>query len=125
MNPNVNESGSTRVKGPASKEGVDGASMQTAKQSPLLGGTGHRAEKHWGTPQQIQRAKKLVLIILGALIVADGLNSLVRREGHGSFFGDAIPGFSTAYGLLSAVLIIVVAKFVGQALVRKSEDYYD
>jgi drug/metabolite transporter (DMT)-like permease len=38
---------------------------------------------------------------------------------------DAIPLFYAAYGFVGCVLIIVVSKALGKALLQKREDYYD
>ena len=78
-------------------------------------------EKYLGKPEQIQKIKTPLYAALGFLVVVD---LFVHRE-HVAFIWDGIPGFNAFYGLISTVLIIMVAKFVGHAWLMKSEDYYD
>jgi F0F1-type ATP synthase assembly protein I len=72
-----------------------------------------------------QKTRKLVrrlcYLALFIVVVAD---FLVYRH-HPKFFWDTIPGFSAFFGFISCVLIIVISKAVGHALLMKKEDYYD
>jgi hypothetical protein len=73
------------------------------------------------SPEKMAKIKKGFYILLGLLVVLD---FFIHRH-HAAFFWDVIPGFSAVYGLVSTILIIVVSKFIGHALLMKKEDYYD
>jgi purine-cytosine permease-like protein len=66
-------------------------------------------------------ARRVSYITLFIVVVAD---FLVHRH-HVSFFWDSIPGFSAFFGFVSCVLIIIISKALGRALLMKKEDYYD
>ncbi|MEK6591332.1 MAG: hypothetical protein AABZ11_11720 [Nitrospinota bacterium] len=78
-------------------------------------------EKYLGKPEQIQRIKRVFYVVLGILVLVD---FFIRRE-HVAFVWDVIPGFNAFYGLVSAILLIIVTKFVGHTWLMKREDYYD
>lgn len=65
--------------------------------------------------------KWLMLTVMGALIVLDALIPAHYQR----FPWDGIPGFGAVYGLIACVLIIVVSKALGYALLYRPEDYYD
>ncbi len=72
-------------------------------------------------PETLRKVKKGFYITLGVLSVGD---IFVHRH-HAVFFWDHIPAFMGAYGLISTILIIVISKYIGHALLMKKEDYYD
>jgi len=50
---------------------------------------------------------------------------IVMPRHHLTFFWDSIPGFSSFYGFISCVVIIIVSKFAGRIWLQKKENYYD
>ena len=58
--------------------------------------------------------------ILALLVVLD----LLTPSKYQRFPWDDIGGFGAVYGFVSCVLIIVVSKALGYALLYRSEDYY-
>jgi len=65
--------------------------------------------------------KWLMLTVMAALIVVDALIPAQYER----FPWDGIPGFGAVYGLVACLLIIVVSKALGYALLYRPEDYYD
>lgn len=65
--------------------------------------------------------KALMLAVMAALI---GLDALIPAK-YERFPWDGIPGFGAVYGLVACILIIVVSKALGYALLYRREDYYD
>jgi|GEM_PF-207043 len=124
MNPKTRPTGPARAEDAPSQDGLDGASLQIKKKSPRIDGKAGNLERNMGKPVQLQKVKRVIFALLGVSIFADLIYYFVREEGPG-LVGEGIPGFSAVYGLISTVLIIWVAKFVGHALLMKSEDYYD
>ncbi|NBC34634.1 MAG: hypothetical protein GVY13_18315 [Alphaproteobacteria bacterium] len=59
--------------------------------------------------------------ILALLVVLD----LIIPAKYDRLPWDGIGGFGAVYGFVSCVLIIVVAKALGNALLFRPEDYYD
>ncbi|MBI5560612.1 MAG: hypothetical protein HY883_05000 [Deltaproteobacteria bacterium] len=73
-------------------------------------------------PKKTGILKKAAYALMAVLIIVD----ILMPRHHREFFWDEIPGFSAVYGLVSALAIIVVAKFLGHQLgIMKKEDYYD
>jgi hypothetical protein len=62
----------------------------------------------------------LMLAIMAGLVIADFL----KKGGYKRFPWDGIGGFTAAYGLGSCILIIVISKALGYALLYRKEDYY-
>jgi uncharacterized membrane protein len=72
----------------------------------------------------VQHGRLLGWIMLGvmaALVVAD----LLIPPKYQRYPWDAWGGFGALYGFVSCVLIIVVSKAIGKAILYKPEDYYD
>ncbi len=70
----------------------------------------------------VKKMKILFAIVLGVVLLSD---FLVHRH-HPAFIWDTIPGFSAAFGFISAIIIIVLAKVIAPGLgLMKKEDYYD
>lgn len=63
----------------------------------------------------------LVLAVMALLVIIDW----VVPAAYERFPWDGIGGFAAVYGLVSCVLIIVVSKALGYALLYRKEDYYD
>ena len=68
--------------------------------------------------------KKMKLLFYIVLVVLVGVDAAMHKE-HVHFAFEALPGFSSLYGLLSTLLIIVVAKGIGHAFLMKPENYYN
>lgn len=61
-----------------------------------------------------------MLVIMAALVVADFLKTTKYER----FPWDGIGGFAAFYGLISCLIIIVVSKALGYALLYRKEGYY-
>ncbi|MBI5598162.1 MAG: hypothetical protein HY890_00315 [Deltaproteobacteria bacterium] len=68
--------------------------------------------------------KVLTRLVYAAMVVFIAIDFVMPRH-HEEFFWDRIPGFSSAFGLASCVVLIVVSKTIGKFLLEKKEDYYD
>jgi hypothetical protein len=49
----------------------------------------------------------------------------ILHWGHAYFWFDELPAFSSIFGFLSSVIIIVIAKFILAPIVSRKETYYD
>ncbi len=65
--------------------------------------------------------KWIMFVILATLVILD----VVIPAKYERFPWDGIGGFGAVYGFVSCVLIIVVSKALGYALLYRREDYYD
>ncbi|MDQ2068959.1 hypothetical protein [Natronospira bacteriovora] len=65
--------------------------------------------------------KWIILAIMGLLVIGD----ILVPSSYDRFFWEQIGGFGAVYGFISCVLIIVVSKALGYALLYRKEDYYD
>jgi len=65
-------------------------------------------------------------IAFGIVLVVVFVSDFLVHRHHPYLPWDSIPGFSAVYGLISGVVIIVIAKIIAPfvGLVKK-EDYYD
>ena len=77
--------------------------------------------KSLAEPAKVKKMTKAFYVILALVVVSD---FLVHRE-HAAFPWDHVPGFSALYGLVSSIVIILVSKAIGHAILMKKEDYYD
>jgi energy-converting hydrogenase Eha subunit A len=69
--------------------------------------------------------KPLYWILLALLTLATlGLPLLDRDQAHAHAW-EAIPLFYAAFGFVGCLLLIVIAKLLGKAVLEKPEDYYD
>lgn len=64
--------------------------------------------------------RRAALAAMALLIAAD----LLVPSGYDRFWWESVGGFGALYGLVSCVLIIVVSKALGHALLYRPEDYY-
>ena len=64
---------------------------------------------------------------IGLVFVAVGEIILPRlfHGAHGHFWFENLPGWGAIYGLFSCMVIIVVSKLIGKALLLRREEYYD
>lgn len=65
--------------------------------------------------------RRIMYGVLALLVVLD----LLIPSAYQRFPWDGIGGFGAVYGFVACVLIIVVSKALGYALLYRSEDYYD
>jgi len=72
----------------------------------------------------VSKAKTLRWIMFGILAVLVILDVIIPAK-YERFPWDGIGGFGAVYGFVSCVLIIVVSKALGYALLYRPEDYYD
>jgi len=72
----------------------------------------------------VSKTKTLRWIMFGILAVLVILDVIIPAK-YERFPWDGIGGFGAVYGFVSCVLIIVVSKALGYALLYRPEDYYD
>lgn len=72
----------------------------------------------------VSRTKTLRWIMFGILALLVILDLIIPAK-YERFPWDGIGGFGAVYGFVSCVLIIVVSKALGYALLYRPEDYYD
>lgn len=64
---------------------------------------------------------RIVLVLMAALVVAD----FFKEPKYERYPWDGLAGFGALYGLASCIVIIVVSKALGHALLYRPDDYYD
>lgn len=72
----------------------------------------------------VSKTKTLRWIMFGILALLVVLDVIIPAK-YERFPWDGIGGFGAVYGFVSCVLIIVVSKALGYALLYRPEDYYD
>ena len=72
----------------------------------------------------VSKTKTLRWIMFGILVFLVILD-VITPAAYERFPWDGIGGFGAVYGFISCVLIIVVSKALGYALLYRPEDYYD
>ena len=72
----------------------------------------------------VSKTKTLRWIMFGILALLVILDVIIPAK-YERFPWDGICGFGAVYGFVSCVLIIVVSKALGYALLYRPEDYYD
>lgn len=75
-------------------------------------------------PISFAKVKKSLYIFLALIVVLDVVIGLMHLK-HATFAWDKIPGFLSLYSLISTVIIILVSKAIGHAVLMKKEDFYD
>jgi hypothetical protein len=78
-----------------------------------------------GNAANRKRLWALLYVVLGLVVLADGLFRLILGPEVVEFSWAGIVGFGAVYGFISCVLIIVVSKALGHLGLMKGEDYYD
>ncbi len=76
-------------------------------------------------PGRSALAKRIFYAIVISIAILEILTVNVLHIGHGYFWFDSLPAFGSVYGLISCLLIIVMAKFVLPHILSKKEDYYE
>jgi hypothetical protein len=64
-------------------------------------------------------------ITLAVLTLATLVAEFTALSGYDAHWWNAIPGFYIIWGFIGCVLIVVVSKWIGYALLFRREDYYD
>jgi hypothetical protein len=62
-----------------------------------------------------------LLVIMAGLVLAD----IIIEPAYVRFPWDRLGGFGAVYGFICCIVIIALAKGLGQALLYQPEDYYD
>lgn len=70
-------------------------------------------------PGNVQRFLIAFFISLAALLVVD---FFIAKHGHWPF--ENVPNFFAAYGFVSCVVLVLVAKVL-RLMIKRPEDYYD
>lgn len=74
--------------------------------------------KIFDDPRNVQR---FLIIFYGSLVVLLLVDPFIHK--HGEFEWEGVPGFFAAYGFVSCVLLIFVARIL-RRFVKRDEDYY-
>lgn len=69
--------------------------------------------------------KKGLKVIVYAMMVLFIVYDVFMHRHHEHFFWDSIPGFYSALGFVSCLLIIGISKGIGIVWLQKKEHYYD
>ena len=64
-------------------------------------------------------------ILMGLLLVVTLILEFTYLADYDSHWWNAIPAFYALWGIISCMVIIYVAKFVSNNIVKRSPDYYD
>ena len=72
-------------------------------------------------PKNIRFLKILFYISLGLIVIADFF--ITRTYIH--FPWEIIPGVYELFGLIACILIVILAKILGNKWLMRKEDYYD
>ncbi|MEK7286746.1 MAG: hypothetical protein AAB035_05560 [Nitrospirota bacterium] len=78
-------------------------------------------EKYFENPSFLKKAKMIFYLVLVLLVVAD---VFIPKE-HAVLFGEALPGFYAIFGFVATLLIIIVAKSLGNLFIMKKETFYN
>ncbi|MEK7702533.1 MAG: hypothetical protein AAB317_01040 [Nitrospirota bacterium] len=78
-------------------------------------------EKYFGNSNWIKKATSIFYVLLILLIVAD---FFIPKE-HAVLFGESLPGFYALFGLIATLLIIIIAKSLGNLFIMKKENFYN
>jgi hypothetical protein len=58
------------------------------------------------------------------LVVAVGLDMILRHHVHAIFWWHRVPAFEVLYGLLGSLLLVWGTKWLGHAWLQRDVDYY-
>jgi len=75
-------------------------------------------------PISFAKVKRSLYILLAVVVALDVIIGVMHLK-HATFAWDKIPGFLSLYSLVSTILIILVSKAIGHAVLMKKEDFYD
>jgi hypothetical protein len=65
----------------------------------------------------------LIVLLLGAIVAVLADVLLGGDEGH--LWGEGVPGYWAAFGLVSAVVLVVASKWLGHIVLHRRENFYD
>lgn len=71
-------------------------------------------------PGNVRKFIKRFYIICILILIID---FFVPKHGH--YEWENVPEFYAAYGLVSCIVLVLVAKYILRRIVKRSEDYYD
>ena len=72
----------------------------------------------------MKASRRLLIIVLVGAVVAV-LADVLFGDGEAHLWGDGVPGYWAAFGLVWTVVIVVVSKWLGHVLLHRPEDFYD
>jgi len=67
---------------------------------------------------------KLMIGLLAVLSILVAADFFIPKE-HVAFPWESIPGFYAVFGLLAAIVLLIVSKILGRFFIQKKENYYD
>ncbi len=69
-----------------------------------------------------KNVKRLLVVFFGALIVLLVVDFFIHK--HADFSWEGVPNFFAAYGFVSCVFLIFIARIL-RPMIRRDEDYYE
>ena len=73
----------------------------------------------------VKRVLKFLFITCAALVLADLAFLFPQFDKHAHYGWENMVGFYAAYGFVSCVMLVFVAKYLLRPAVIRDEDYYD
>lgn len=71
------------------------------------------------------KKEKLILYTAVLLVLLAAVEFFLIHKHHAVFALENVPGYTAVFGLLATVLLILVSKTIGHAVLMKREDYYE
>lgn len=86
-----------------------------------------KLEEYIENADRMKTIKRIFYIILLLIVLFDiGVHlNLISGNIPEHFFGDKVWGFWAVFGLIGCILLIIICKGIGHAVLMKEEDYYD
>ena len=82
-------------------------------------------KKYIEDPKGAKKIKAIFYIIIILIVLFEVSIRLTSEHAAEHFFGDKIWGFWSIFGLIGCLLLIIICKGIGHAVLMKKEDYYD
>jgi hypothetical protein len=82
-------------------------------------------QRQFEDPVRFARIRRWSYAALGAVAVAEIVLPRIFHSGELHFSFEAFPAWSSLYGFVSSVVIIVVSKLIGKLWLMRREDHYD
>ena len=82
-------------------------------------------ERHLEDPVRSTRMKRWFYAGLAVIALTEVAAPRLSHAEPAHFWFEDVPAFGSIYGLVSCVLIIVVAKLLGKLWLMRPENYYD
>jgi len=71
------------------------------------------------------KKEKLTLSVALLLVLLAAVEFFLVHKHHAVFALENVPGYTAVFGLLATLVLILVSKGIGHAILMKREDYYE